>query len=47
VIFVLLFAALFLSEQLTWKSGLGAGFVALGAVNGDQITHETIFTMEV
>ena len=32
VIFVLLFSALFLSEQLTWKSGLGASFVALGAV---------------
>lgn len=32
VVFVLLFSVLFLSEQLTWKSGLGAGFVALGAV---------------
>jgi transporter family protein len=31
VIFVLFFAALFLGEQLTWKTGLGAGFVALGA----------------
>lgn len=31
VVFVLFFAALFLGEQLTWKTGLGAGFVTLGA----------------
>lgn len=31
VVFVLLFSVLFLSEQLTWRTGLGAAFVALGA----------------
>lgn len=31
VVFVLLLSVIFLSEQLTWRSGLGAFFVALGA----------------
>lgn len=31
VVFVLLFSVLFLSEQLTWRTGFGAAFVALGA----------------
>lgn len=32
VVFVLIFAVLFLSEQLTWKSGLGAGLITVGAI---------------
>jgi transporter family protein len=32
VVFVVVFAALFLNEPLTWKVGLGAVFVTLGAV---------------
>ena len=31
VVFVLVLAALFLNEQLTWKTGLGATLVATGA----------------
>lgn len=32
VVFVLVFAVLFLSEQLTWKTGLGALLVTIGAI---------------
>jgi bacterial/archaeal transporter family protein len=32
VVFVLIFAILFLSEQLTWKSGLGAVLLTAGAI---------------
>jgi transporter family protein len=32
VVFVVIFAVLFLGEQLTWKVGLGALFVSAGAV---------------
>lgn len=32
VVFVLLFAAMFLGEPLTWRSCLGGGLIALGAV---------------
>lgn len=32
VVFVLIFAVLFLSEQLTWRTGLGAALITLGAV---------------
>jgi bacterial/archaeal transporter family protein len=32
VVLVVIFAAAFLNEQLTWKVGLGAIFVSLGAV---------------
>ena len=32
VVFVILFAVFFLGEPLTWKVGLGAVFVSLGAV---------------
>jgi bacterial/archaeal transporter family protein len=32
VVFVVVFAALFLREPVTWKVGLGAAFVTLGAV---------------
>jgi len=32
VVFVLVFALLFLGEHLTWKSGIGALFVAFGAI---------------
>jgi transporter family protein len=31
VVFVVILAALFLNEQLTWKTGLGATLVAVGA----------------
>lgn len=32
VVFVLIFAVLFLSEQLTWKTGLGAALITAGAI---------------
>ena len=32
VVFVVIFAVLFLGEQLTWKVGLGALFVSAGAI---------------
>ena len=32
VVFVLILAVLFLSESLTWKSGVGAAFLTAGAV---------------
>jgi len=32
VVFVVIFAALFLAEQLTWKIGLGALFITAGAL---------------
>lgn len=32
IVFVILLAALFLSEKLTWKSGLGSVLVAAGAI---------------
>jgi transporter family protein len=32
VVFVLLFAVLFLGENLTWKAGIGALFLILGAI---------------
>ncbi|TAL49423.1 EamA family transporter [Patescibacteria group bacterium] len=32
VVFVVILAALFLSESLTWKTGLASLFVALGAI---------------
>jgi len=32
VVFVLVFAAMFLAEQLTWKTGLGAVLIVAGAV---------------
>ncbi len=32
VVFVLIFAIMFLGEQLTWKSGLGAFFITVGAI---------------
>jgi bacterial/archaeal transporter family protein len=32
VVFVVVFAVLFLGEQLTWKAGLGALFISAGAV---------------
>ncbi len=32
VVFVLIFAALFLGERITWLSGLGAGLIAAGAI---------------
>ncbi len=32
VVFVLILAALFLGEGLTWKSGLGASLITLGAI---------------
>lgn len=32
VIFVLILAILFLGEHLTWKSGIGAGLIAFGAI---------------
>ncbi len=32
VVFVLIFAALFLAEKLTWKSGIGAGLLTIGAI---------------
>ncbi len=32
VVFVLVLAVLFLGEKLTWKSGIGAIFVTIGAV---------------
>ena len=32
VVFVVLFAAAFLGEQLTWKVGIGTGLIAAGAV---------------
>lgn len=32
VVFVLVFAALFLGEQLTWRTGLGGALIAAGAV---------------
>jgi len=32
VVFVLILAALFLGEPLTWKTGLGGGLIAAGAV---------------
>ena len=32
VVFVVVFAALFLGEPITWKVGIGAAFVTLGAV---------------
>jgi transporter family protein len=32
VVFVVIFAALFLAEKLTWKLALGAGFITLGAL---------------
>lgn len=31
IIFVVIFAAMFLGESLGWKTGLGAGLIALGA----------------
>jgi hypothetical protein len=42
-------AALFLSEQLTWKSGFRRKFCrSRCCVNAHpEITHETLFTMEV
>lgn len=32
VVFVVIFAIAFLGEQLTWKVGIGAAFVAVGAI---------------
>jgi bacterial/archaeal transporter family protein len=32
VVFVVLFAVVFLGERLTWKLGVGAGLIALGAI---------------
>ncbi|MFA5134439.1 MAG: EamA family transporter [Patescibacteria group bacterium] len=32
VVFVLLLAILFLGERLTWKTGIGASFVGIGAI---------------
>jgi len=32
IVFVIIFAALFLGESLTWKTGVGALVIALGAV---------------
>ncbi len=32
VVFVLILALLFLGEHLTWKTGLGAGLVTIGAI---------------
>ncbi len=32
IIFVIIFAALFLGESLTWKTGLGAAIMAVGAI---------------
>ncbi|HLD25915.1 MAG TPA: EamA family transporter [Candidatus Andersenbacteria bacterium] len=32
VVFVVIFAALFLSESLTWKTGLGAALITAGAI---------------
>ncbi len=32
VVFVLMFAALFLGERLTWKTGIGGALIAAGAV---------------
>jgi transporter family protein len=32
VVFVVIFAVAFLGEQLTWRVGIGAGFVAAGAL---------------
>jgi transporter family protein len=32
VVFVLVFAALFLGESLTWRTGLGGGLIVAGAV---------------
>lgn len=32
IVFVIVFAALFLSESLTWKSGLGAVLITTGAI---------------
>jgi len=32
VVFVLLFSVLFLAEKLTWKTGLGALLISLGAI---------------
>jgi transporter family protein len=32
VVFVLVFAALFLGERLTWKTGIGGALIAAGAV---------------
>jgi len=32
IVFVILFAAVFLGEKLTWKSGLGGALMALGAL---------------
>jgi transporter family protein len=32
VVFVLIFAALFLGERLSWSSALGAGLIAAGAI---------------
>ena len=32
VVFVLILAALFLSESITWKSGIGAIFLTMGAI---------------
>lgn len=32
VVFVVLFAALFLGESLTWRTGLGGGLIVAGAV---------------
>lgn len=32
VVFVLILAVLFLGDSLTWKSGIGIGFIATGAI---------------
>lgn len=32
VVFVVIFAALFLAEKLTWKLAFGAGFITIGAL---------------
>ncbi|MFA6287254.1 MAG: EamA family transporter [Opitutaceae bacterium] len=32
VVFVLLFAAMFLGEQITWRTGLGGGLIVAGAI---------------
>lgn len=32
VVFVLVFAVLFLAEQLTWKTAMGAGLITMGAI---------------
>jgi transporter family protein len=32
VVLVVIFAVAFLGERLTWKVGIGAGFVAAGAL---------------